>query len=179
MRWIRDKIIKVGRLLFEESLVGARSGNISLAFMDRLFITRTGSHMGALSHEDIIELPLKVNSVLDDRASVELPVHRAIILKTGKCSVVHAHPTSTLKVAYEVQIIKPQDSEGREILVEVPVLEPGNPSSSKELAEEVSRALIKYKAVVIRGHGVFSAHNDPIRAYSFISTLEHSCSLMV
>ncbi len=179
MRWIYREIVEVGRLLFEEGLVSARSGNISRAFGEDIFITRTGSHMGNLSPADIIKLPLREKSILESRASVELPVHRRIILETGKNSVVHAHPTYTLKVAFETDLIEPIDSEGREILRKVPVLELKKPSASEELARRASEFLKDFPVVVIRGHGVFSAHGELLRAYSYISTLEHSCKVML
>ncbi len=179
MRWIYRELITVGRLLFEEGLVSARSGNLSRAFGDRMFITRTGSNMGFLSSYDILELPLRETTILDTRASVELPVHREVILRTGKSSVVHAHPTYTLRLAYETEKIAPLDSEGKEILGEVPVLSLEKPSASEELAREVSSALKSLPAVAIRGHGVFCAHKELMRAYSYVSTLEHSCKLIL
>jgi L-fuculose-phosphate aldolase len=178
MEWIYREIITVGRLLFREGLVSARSGNISSAFGERLFITRTGSNMGNLQREDIIALPLRGKHLLDERASVELPVHRKIIIETGKSSVVHAHPTHTLLCAFDREKIEPVDSEGREILGSVPVLELERPSASEELARAVSEALRDNHVVVIRRHGVFSAHRDIQKAYSFVSTLEHSCKIL-
>ena len=178
MEYIYSEIIKVGRLLFEEGLVSARSGNISRAFENKLFITRTGSNMGYLSREDIICLSLKKEHILDRRASVELPVHRRIILETNKPAVVHAHPTYTLLLSYEKELIQPVDSEGREILGEVPVLDLRRPSASEELAREASKVLRDLPVVVVRGHGVFSSADELHRAYSFISTLEHSCKIL-
>ncbi len=178
MEYIYSEIIEVGSLLFDEGLVSARSGNISRAFGNRLFITRTGANVGALTREDIICLPLKEEHILDRRASVELPVHRRIILETKKPAVVHAHSTYTLLLSYEKELIQPVDSEGREILGEVPVLELNKPSASEELAREASRALKDFHLVVVRGHGVFSSADELHRAYSFISTLEHSCKIL-
>ena len=178
MEFIYREIVKVGRLLFEERLVSARSGNISRSFGDKLFITRTGANMGTLTREDIIRLPLKEEHPLDERASVELPVHRRIILETKKPAVVHAHPTYTLLISYERKEIVPVDSEGREILGGVPVLDLEKPSASEELAREASRMLKDSPVVVVRGHGVFSCAEELHRAYSFISTLEHSCKIL-
>ena len=178
MEFIYREIVRVGRLLFEEGLVSARSGNLSRAFGDRLFITRTGANMGALTGEDVICLPLKEEHLLDRRASVELPVHRRIILETKKPAVVHAHPTYTLLLSYDREEIIPVDSEGREILGRVPVLELERPSASEELAREASEVLKVVPVVVVKGHGVFSCAGELHRAYSLISTLEHSCKIL-
>ena len=178
MERVVKEIIRVGRLLFEEGLVSARSGNISSRYRDSILITRTGSHMGNLTAQDIIQLPLKESSVLDTRASVELIVHRRVINLTGKASVVHGHPTYTLLTAFREEAITPIDSEGREILGTVRVIQPSKPSASEELAREVSSVLKGENVVVVRGHGVFSAHRNLLRAYSFLSTLEHSCKIL-
>ncbi|WP_457599802.1 class II aldolase/adducin family protein [Hydrogenivirga sp.] len=178
MEWIYREIREVGRLLFREGLVSARSGNISRAFGGRIFITRTGSNVGALRKEDIISLPLQGSHLLDERASVELLVHRRIIRETGKGSVVHAHPTYTLLISFTGELIEPADSEGKEILGSVPVLELEKPSASEELAKRASEVLKRRPAVVIRGHGVFAADRELHRAYSLLSTLEHSCKIL-
>ena len=178
MEWVYREIEEVGRLLFEEGLVSARSGNISRAFTNDLFITRTGSNLGALRKEDIIELPLGEEHILDDRASVELPVHRRIILETGMSAVVHAHPTYTLLISYTLDSVVPVDSEGREILGNVPVIELRKPSASEELAREASQVLKSFPVVVVRGHGVFACGRELFRAYSLVSTLEHSCKIL-
>ncbi|RLJ70724.1 L-fuculose-phosphate aldolase [Hydrogenivirga caldilitoris] len=178
MEWIYKEIIKVGKLLFSEGLVSARSGNISRAFMERLYITRTGSSLGALRKEDIIELPLKETHILDKRASVELSVHKKIIIETERRAVVHAHPVYTLLVSYEKEEVVPVDSEGREILGSVPVLELEKPSASDELAERASSSLKYLPVVIVRGHGVFAAADELYKAYSFISTLEQSCKIL-
>ncbi len=178
MRFVCRDIIRVGNLLFREGLVSARAGNISRAFGEWIYITRTGANVGDLTEEDIIRLPLKERHILDERASVELPVHRRIILETGKPAVVHAHPVYTVAISYGKEVITPADSEGKEILGEIPVLDLERPSASEELAREASRVLKSFPVVVIRGHGAFSCGEDLHRAYSLLSTLEHSCKIL-
>ncbi len=179
MFWIYREILEVGKLLFEEGLVSARAGNLSRAFGEKLFITRTGSFTGKLSPEDVIVVPLKGSSIIDHRASVELLVHREIILRTGKKAVVHAHPPSGVALSFTREVIKPEDSEGREVLGIVRVLEVRKPSASEELAKAVSETLKDSKVVLVRGHGAFAADRDLFKAYSYISTLEHSCKILM
>lgn len=179
MEWIYREIIEVGRLLFREGLVSARAGNVSRAFGDRLFITRTGSLTGELSHEDIISLPLKGRSILEERASVELEVHRRIILETGKPAVVHAHPPHAVALSLSEDTMLPLDSEGKDLVGEVKVLSLEKPSASEELAEAASVALKDSKVVLVRGHGAFAADRELKLAYAHISTLEHSCKILM
>ena len=179
MEWVIREILEVGRILFREGLVSARAGNLSYAYKGKLIITRTGSFLGGLTREDLIEVPLEGENLLDNRASVELPVHRRVVIKTGKRAVVHAHPPFTVSLSLFEKTIEPVDSEGKAILGAVPVLDPAEPPASEDLAEAVSEALKTYKVVVIRGHGVFSAAESLHRAYSYVSTLEHSCRVKV
>ncbi len=177
MRWLVRELILVGRTLFREGLVSGRAGNLSYAYRDKLLITRTGSFLGELTEADIVEVPLMDTSPLDERASVELPVHRRIVIRTGKRAVVHAHPPCAVSLSLFERVISPIDSEGKEIIGDVPVLDLERPSASEELAEAVSETLKTHKIVVIRGHGVFSADMSLKRAYSYVSTLEHSCRI--
>jgi L-fuculose-phosphate aldolase len=172
MRWMVEEILLVGRLLFREGLVGGRAGNLSYAYGDRLIITRTGSFLGDLRETDLIDLPLRESSPLDERASVELPVHRSIILRTGKRAVVHAHPPCAVSLSLFERVIKPADTEGEVILGEVPVLEPG-----EDTARILGEALKDHRVVMVKGHGAFAADGSLLRAYSYISTLEHSCRI--
>ncbi len=170
MKFVYREIIRVGKLLYREGLVDARAGNLSSSLGNDLFITRTGSFLGDLTRGDIIKLPLKGESVLDERASSELEVHRRIILETGSKAVVHAHPPSCVVLSFYSAFIKPIDSEGRQILGEVYVV---------ESTDEVAEALRECKAIVVRGHGVFSAGKSLWEAYSYVSCLERSCKILL
>ncbi len=179
MRHLIEEILKTGRLLFEEGLVGGRAGNISYAYRDRLLITRTGALLSDLSEEDIIEVPLEGEGLLDGRASSELIVHREILKKTARRAVVHAHPVHAISLSFTHEVIKPIDSEGYMILREVPVIAPQRVSASPELARVASEALKSAKVVVVRSHGAFAVGDSPTEAYSYLSTLEHSSRIIL
>ena len=170
MEFVYREIIRIGRLLYREGLVDARAGNLSYTLGDEIFITRTGSFLGDLGREDILRLPLRGDTILDGRASSELGVHRAIVLETSKRAVVHAHPPSCVVLSFYSAFIKPIDSEGRQILGEVYVV---------ESIEEVAEALKECKVVVVRGHGAFSASASLWKAYSYVSCLEQSCKILL
>lgn len=175
--WLK-KLCKVGELLFLEGLVDARAGNLSCLLGEELLITRRGSHLGRLSEQDFIKVALKKEGLLDERASSELVVHREIYLSTDHKSVVHAHPVSAVLLSFHTDLIEPVDSEGRELLRRVEVLPPYAPGS-QELAKAVSHALKRAKVVLVKGHGAFSADQDPFYAYAHISVLERSCKILL
>jgi len=178
MLYYKLKIIKAGQLLFKEGLVDARAGNLSVRLDGMVLITRTGRHVGELSLEDIIELPLYGESVLEKRASSEWVVHKEIYLQTSHRAVVHAHPPKAVILSMSLDCIEPIDSEGKALLSIIKVL-PDYPSGSLELARAVSEELKTSKLLVVRGHGVFSVGNDPLESYSLISVLERSCHILL
>jgi L-fuculose-phosphate aldolase len=172
------KLIQVGRLLFEEGLVDARAGNLSVRIGQKMLITRRGSHLGTLKEHDFILLDITKTSILDSRASSELLVHREVYIKTQNLALVHAHPTAVIKLSFRTKKIVPKDGEGKTLLKSVKVI-PNLPSGSQKLAEAISDILSQDKLVVVRSHGVFSADTDPFYAYSHISVLEHSCKILL
>ncbi len=177
-----EKLIReinhIGRKLFEEGLVDAVSGNISVKFMNHIFITRRSRITGELKPSDIIRLNLEAD-FLDSRASSELIVHRRIYLTTQARAVVHAHPTSAVILSFKKNTIEPIDSEGKDILGSVKVLQVSKPSASEELARAVSKALKQDRIVLVRGHGAFAQGRNLKEAYRLVSCLEHSCKILL
>lgn len=178
MHYHTRKLIQVGKLLFEEGLVDARAGNLSVRVGQKMLITRRGSHLGTLKEHDFVLLDINKTSILDDRASSELLVHREVYIKAQNLALVHAHPTAVVKLSFKTKNIVPKDSEGKTLLKSVKVI-PNLPSGGQKLAKVISDILSQDKLVVVRSHGVFSADTDPFYAYSHISVLEHSCKILL
>lgn len=172
------KLIDVGILLYSEGLVDARAGNLSFRLGEGLLITRKGSHLGKLKSWDFIKVPLEGSHVLEERASSELRVHREVYRRTPHLSLVHAHPIAAVLLSFELDLIEPVDSEGKELLGKIRVV-PSYPSGSSELALVVSEVLKEKKLVIVKSHGVFSADRDPLYAYAHISVLERSCKILL
>ncbi len=169
MNWIVRDILSVCDLMFKEGLVDQRAGNVSYAFGEDLYITRSGSIKGSLSKHDIVKVPLRGKSVLDERASSEIKVHRSAIVKSGKRSVVHAHPVATVCLSFERELIVPKDSEGKTILGKVRVVDYSEVLNGHIFSKEM--------IVVVKEHGVFAVGDTPFEALQLISVLEHSCKI--
>jgi L-fuculose-phosphate aldolase len=175
---ILREILQVGRALFEEGLVDAVSGNLSVKFREHIYITRRGRITGNLRRGDILRVKLN-NDFLDPRASSELIVHREIYKTTDAGAVVHAHPVSAVALSLHLEEIRPIDSEGRDILGNVKVISVSKPSASRELALAVSDVLKGNSIVLVRGHGAFCRARKLKEAYRLVSCLEHSCKILI
>ncbi|GAB6065346.1 class II aldolase/adducin family protein [Aquifex pyrophilus] len=174
---IRDFLL-TSEMLSKEGLTYSYTGNMGRKRGERLFITRTGSNLLNLSKEDIISIPLKGKSILDERASSELRVYRAILNEFPYSSLLHVHAPYTLCVSFKRKEITPLDSEGKEALGSVPVLSLRSPSASEELSEALKESFKSHRIAVIRGHGVFCLENSLYRAYELVSLLENSCKIL-
>ena len=169
MEFIFKDFLETAKLLSEENLVYSYVGNLSRKWKEKLFITRTGISLRNLSEEDIIVIPFDESSILEERASSEINIHKELIKRSGKNSVVHTHPIYTVLLSFKVEKIEPVDSEGREALKSVPVV-----SEREQLSETININ----KIAVLKGHGVFSVGNSLLEAYELISILENSSKIL-
>ena len=67
--------------------------------------------------------------------------------------------------------------EGEYFLHKIPVIVVERTSGSKELEEEVSKALKAYKGVIVRGHGTFATGRILEEAYHVTCMIEFSCMI--
>jgi len=84
---------EAGRALFEMAIVTGSEGNLSTFDGAVLRITRTGSELGSLADEDVLEGPLDHPPA---GSSSDLDVHRRIYRERGPGAVAHAHPPGTV-----------------------------------------------------------------------------------
>lgn len=178
MEFIIEEFLRCAQLVSLENLTYSYTGNMSRLFNEALYITRTGANFRDLTEGDILKLPLDGRSVLEERASSELIVHRKVLKETYHKALLHTHPVYTLMCSFKKEEISPLDSEGKAILGRVKVLDLENPSASEELADSLVKELKDKNVAVIRGHGVFVGSENLIRAYEITSVLENSCKIL-
>ncbi len=176
---VLDTFQWVGRDLYRLGLITSHAGNLSLRFGDRIWITRTGSMLGRLEPDDLVETALSPSEPPHPKASMELPVHRAIYRATLAQAILHAHPPSAVALSLIDEVIVPADSEGRYILGAIPVLAPANVVASLEVAELASSSLQAHRAVVVRGHGSFAIGGSLEEALGITTTLEASAKILL
>ncbi len=176
-KWIVREIIEVGRFLFEAGVVEYFSGNLSVLYKERIYITRSGSPLPFLKPQDVIEI--RKNKPLVGKPSSEFIVHRAIYEKTNHKAVAHAHPPTVVKLSFDLKedFYIPKDNEAKLLLGKVPILKVSKPSASRELAEAVSEALKDFPCAIVYSHGVFCAAQRLKLAAGFITALEFSAKV--
>ncbi|OGR82227.1 MAG: hypothetical protein A2901_09515 [Elusimicrobia bacterium RIFCSPLOWO2_01_FULL_54_10] len=169
---------KYGKMLWDHQLIHMTSGNMSIRKGGTLYVTRTGSLLGALGGSDIVSVNA-ANTLRDKGASSETPVHRAIYLANPEVgSVVHAHPPYATALSWDFTVIKPMDSDSLYI-PEVPVLtDCPYGEGSACIAEQFPKLLGDHKVAMIRGHGAFAVGKDLREAAGRISMMENQCRLL-
>lgn len=153
---VMEEFKKTGRAIFLAGLNNSHSGNISVRVGERILITRRGSMLGFLEDGDIVETGLDHNDSAIALASTEIDVHRAIYKETSALAVLHTHPLTAIALSILHDEIIPIDIEGSYYLRRIPVIGFEYGTSSKEMAEQLPKALKKYKIVMVKGHGAFS-----------------------
>jgi L-fuculose-phosphate aldolase len=168
----------IGRDLWLSGAVSSHGGNMSARIGDRLFITRTGSMLGHLGADDIIETALRGPDARDERCSVELVVHRAIYEATDARAIVHAHTVHTIARSLIEDRILPVDSESLLRLGEVLVVEAASTVGSPEAGALLAEALKGCSVAVLRSHGPFAIGASLEDAFMAVSCLEASCEIL-
>lgn len=179
----RAKIVEafqwVGRDLYHLGMITLHAGNMSLRSGERIWITRTGSMLGRLEPDDLVEAALSPSESPHPKASMELPVHLAIYRATSAQAILHAHPPSAVALSLVDDAIVPADSEGGYILGRVPVIAAANVVASLEVGERASSLLQAHRAVLVRGHGSFAVGGNLEEALGITTTLEASAKILL
>jgi len=170
---IKD-LIKASELLFKTGVVDYFSGNLSVLWKDKIFITRSGSPLPLLQPQDIVVVE-RIKPLVG-KPSSEFIVHKAVYENTEHRAVAHAHPPTLVKLAFTLKgdYYIPRDNEGRLLLGEVPIVRVSKPSASLELADVVSKKLKTCPCVIVYSHGVFCGAENILKAAGLITALESS-----
>jgi L-fuculose-phosphate aldolase len=174
-----EEFKKIGRLAWEQGLFSSHGGNMSIRLGDRIIITRRGSMLGDLKEEDIIETCIEGIDAHITLASTEIIVHREIYKNTSALAVFHAHPPVATALSMLCNEIVLEDSEGSYILKKVPVITAKRTVGSNEVAKILPEYLKEFKVVILNGHGSFATGMLLEEAFSYTSTLEHSCKILL
>lgn len=174
---IYEQFRDIGRDLYVTGMTSSHGGNLSMRVGDRVVIKRRGAQLGRLRPADLIETGLEKNDSGVALASTELLVHRTIYMKTPALAVVHCHPRTAVAFSLSRDEFVPIDNEASYLLKKVPVVSEEFPSGTPEMANTVADALMKYKIILLRGHGSFATGQTLDEAFFWTSTLEEACQI--
>lgn len=161
-------------MLYDKDLTSGTSGNISVLSDGKMYITGTGTALGMLTENDIVETDLEgVETDRKKRASSEKHLHLAIYkLRKDLKAIIHCHsPFLTTFAACRKELSAPIISENILYFGKIPLAEYAMPSS-QELVENTSKMFADYETVLMANHGVITAADNLLNAFFKIETAE-------
>jgi len=170
---LKNKIIEIGKLLWDKGLVTGFNGNISARVdADTILITATGTCLGYLKLTDIVSLSLTTGQVIGEgKASSERFMHTEVYKNFPEINaVVHTHPTYTNGFFLSNETLEPKTFEAKFYLGTVKSVPQSTPSVTA--MEPVVKELKISNIVVLRNHGVVAMGKDLFYAFVLIQELE-------
>lgn len=171
---MKKEVVKFGKMLYDKDLTSATSGNISVFNGKSIFITATGSALGFLKEDDIVEINLNGNELsLGKKASSEKKMHIAIYkLRPDINAIIHCHsPFTTAFAACRQELSSPIIAENILYFEKIPVARYAMPSS-QELVNNTVKEFENYDTVLMANHGIVAGGSDLTNAFHKIETAE-------
>jgi len=171
---IKEEIIKIGKILYEKNLAVAKSGNISSRLdSENILITATGTSLGYLEQEDIVEFNLKTEKNKGDKIPTsELALHSLIYNNFNAKVIVHCHAPLVNGYFAVASDLKALTFETKFYLGNIPIVKQDTPTVTKP--QEVIEALKTNNIVVLKNHGVVAVGNNFFEALNLIEALEEA-----
>ncbi|MFO7962840.1 MAG: class II aldolase/adducin family protein [Desulfobacterales bacterium] len=180
---VKKAIASAGRPVVAYGLVDSVMGNISYLWDDTLYISQTGAFLDELT-ECIDACPLDKSACTGITASSELPTHMRIVKETPCRAILHGHPKFSVIMSLicdkrdrcpHAGACHIQCPEQR-FVAGIPIVPGESGSGKKAIVNTVPAAVSRYPAVIVYGHGVFTAgENDFNRPFSMLYDTEIKC----
>ena len=179
---LRERIVLLGKSLYDRGLTFGSSGNISVRLADGWLMTPTNSCLGRLDPARLAKLDQAGNLVAGDPPTKEDFLHRVMYQERPEtAAVVHLHSTHSVAVSCLADV-DPDDvlppitayyvmRVGR--LPLVPYFAPGD----RALAEAVRERAGRHHAVLLANHGPVVAGNSLEAAVYATEELEETAKL--
>lgn len=169
-----EEIITYSRMSFDRFLVPGTSGNVSMRFEDKIYVTATNTCLGNLVPEDIVVCDLDGNLIQGDaKPSKETGLHLLVYKKRPEANcVVHLHPTHVVALSLLGQTAPPLTATFEAKLKEVPMI-PFAPTASPELFASVEAVLDEHpdaSIFTIARHGTVAFGKDLLHSF-FVTDL--------
>ena len=180
--------VRIGRQLHKEGLVHADVGAVAILNPDEAGLMHTsskGAILGQMTEQHIASGRLgqtAPGNAPEQWRMLEVLIASKSLQTKGPAACIHTHPPYATAISCEKDLIvlKPIDNEGMNHLGNIVIVEPDadNPDEYlRHLAEALKQG--NMKAVVVRGHGVFSTGVDFDEAWRWASVIEHSMRVLM
>ncbi|AFH48443.1 L-fuculose-phosphate aldolase [Ignavibacterium album JCM 16511] len=174
---VKEQIVKVCHLVYQNKFVAAYDGNISARTENNsLYITRSGICKGDVTIDDIIETDYNGNIISGKgKISTENKLH-LYIYKNRKDvnAVVHCHPVyATALGLVEENFLEHYFPEVLLTLGKIPVCKYATPST-KEVTDSINDFITDSNAFILQNHGAVTVGSCVMDAYYKMEKLEHA-----
>ena len=171
----KEKIIEIGRKLYENGYVVSNDGNITVKVSENaIWSTPTNVSKGAMTPEMLTKLDLDGNVIGgSDAPSSEIKMHLRVYKENPKVGgVVHAHPiyATTFAIA-GIALDEPTLAEALMQLGCVPVAKYAKPGV-EEVPDSVAPFCRDYNAVLLSNHGALTWGESAETAFRRMEILE-------
>ncbi|MBF0504967.1 MAG: class II aldolase/adducin family protein [Candidatus Omnitrophica bacterium] len=177
MQELKNKIIEIGKLLWDKGLVTAFNGNISVRVdANTVLITATGVCLGYLSLQDLVLVNTSGEVIGNGKASSEKLMHTEIYKNLPQVqAVIHTHSTYTSAFFLTNERFIPKTFEAKFYLGEVKSIEQYTPAVTD--TAPVIKELLTNNIIVLRNHGVVAVGQDLFHAFVLIQELEEQLKM--
>ncbi len=177
---LKQKLVRICRLLHEKQLIVATDGNLSVKFGDGLLTTPSGVNKAFLEEDQIITVDF-AGRVIEGQGqpTSELAMHLAVYrLRPEIEAVIHAHPP--LATALSIAGLSLDQFVLPEVVMTLGVIPTAAYATPTTADVPLSiRELIKqYDALILERHGALTIGRDLIEAYNKMEKLEHTAHIM-
>jgi L-fuculose-phosphate aldolase len=177
---LKEKVVRVCRMLHHKNLIAAMDGNVSVKFGDGLLTTPSGVNKGFLEEDQLILVDWNGRVVEGDgQPTSEMAMHLAVYrLRPEVGAVVHAHPP--LATAFSIAGISLEDFVLPEVVMTmgvIPTVSYATPTTA-EVPESIRTLILKHDALILERHGALTVGRDLMDAYNKMEKLEHAALII-
>ncbi|MBX6323835.1 MAG: aldolase [Rhodospirillaceae bacterium] len=179
---LRERIVELGRSLFERRLTFGSAGNISVRIEDGWLMTPTNVSLGVLDPARLSKLDSSGRHVSGEAPTKESFLHIAMYEERPSAgAVVHLHSTYSVAVSCLAEVdpedVLPPVTAYYVMRVGSLPLIPYHPPGDRALAEAVRLRAARHSAVLLANHGPVVAGRSLEAAANAIEELEETARL--
>lgn len=177
----KQEIIKTGKWIMENHLTWGTSGNISARNGDGIYITASGTVLGALTEADILLCDPEGNVLEGDKKpSKETGMHLEVYQTCPDVNgIVHASPFySTFCACSDIEIKRNLFIESMYYGASVRKI-PYYHAGSRELAQAVSEVCGETHVILMEHHGILVYDKDLTECRTGLDVLEQLCRMNI